>query len=190
MVQAATAVQATRIGEYLATGEHPPLLGSASSSVAPSEAFRCEDGVYVGVQAATAHEWQSLCSALGLEELAANETYATIAGRVAARAAISARLAAVFSTRPARWWQIVLARAGVPCARILHFEELVNHPQVTENHYIEAVETETYGTVYATGLPWAFSRTPASILPTAPAGKHTTDIHDELAAAAAPGVPA
>ena len=62
----------------------------------------------------------------------------------------------------------------------MRFEELIHHPQVVANRYIEPVETETYGTVYATGLPWAFSRTPASILPTAPAGKHTIEILDEL----------
>jgi crotonobetainyl-CoA:carnitine CoA-transferase CaiB-like acyl-CoA transferase len=180
MVEAATAVQATKIGEYLATGEHPPLLGSATSTVAPSEAFRCEDGTHIGVQAATAQQWRSLCEALGLGELAADPRFATIAGRVAGREEVAARLASVFATKPARWWQLRLGRAGVPCARVMRFDELVHHPQVTENHYIEPVETEAYGTVYATGLPWAFSRTPASILPTARAGQHTGEILDEL----------
>ena len=55
----------------------------------------------------------------------------------------------------------------MPCARIMRFEELINHPQVTQNHYIEPAETEHWGKVYATGLPWTFSRTPASVLPTA-----------------------
>ncbi len=89
----------------------------------------------------------------------------------------------MLATKPARWWQLQFGKAGVPSARIMRFEELINHPQVTANRYIEPVETETYGTVHATGVPWAFSRTPASILPTAPAGKHTIEILDELAAA-------
>jgi crotonobetainyl-CoA:carnitine CoA-transferase CaiB-like acyl-CoA transferase len=179
-------VQATRIGEYFATGEQPPILGSAIANVAPSEAFLCEAGSYVGVQAATEAQWRSLCAVLKLGDLAADETLLTIAGRVAARERISARLAEVFKTKPARWWQLQLGRAGVPCARIMSFEELIHHPQVTENHYIEPARTQAYGDVYAAGLPWSFQRTPASILPTSEAGEHTGEILDELASVELP----
>ena len=183
MVQAAIAVQASRIGEYLATGDQPPLLGSATSSIVPSEAFRTEDGTYLGVQATTSAQWQSLCHVLGLESLACDPRFATPEGRICGREEITQHLQPVLATKPARWWQLQFGKAGVPSARIMRFEELINHPQVTANRYIEPVETETYGTVHATGVPWAFSRTPASILPTAPAGKHTIEILDELAAA-------
>ncbi|HLF76996.1 MAG TPA: CoA transferase [Dehalococcoidia bacterium] len=183
MIQAASAVQASRIGEYLATGEQPPLLGSAAASVAPSEAFETEDGTWMGVQATTPLQWQGLCGVLGLDDLANDERFATIAGRVAAREEISARLENAFKTKPARWWQMKLGRAGVPCARIMRFEELINHPQVMQNHYIEPVQTQAFGEVYATGLPWTFSRTPATVLPTSMAGEHTGEILDELAKA-------
>ncbi len=181
MVQAATAVQASRIGEYLATGEQPPLLGSATSSAGPSEAFRTEDGTFLGVQATTLSQWRSLCDVLRLESLACDARFSTLEGRVLGREEISGHLRSVFATKPARWWRLQLAKAGVPCARVMRFEELIHHPQVTVNRYIEPIDTESYGRVYATGLPWAFSRTPASILPTAPAGKHTIEILDELA---------
>lgn len=182
MMQAATAVQASRIGEYLASGEQPPLLGSATSSVVPSEAFRTEDGTFLGLQAVTFTQWQALCRVLQLDNLWCDPRFATIAGRVRGREEIQLSLQQVLETKPARWWQLQLGKAGVPCARIMRFEELIHHPQVTANRYVEAVETENYGTVYATGLPWAFSRTPASILPAAPAGQHTTEILDELEA--------
>lgn len=182
MVEAGTAVQSTKIGEYLATGEQPPLLGSAASTVAPSEAFLCEAGNYIGVQAATLKQWQSLCEALGLDDLGADERFQTIEGRVLARKEISVRLAEVFATKPSRWWQLKLGKAGVPCARVMNFEELIYHPQVKENHYIEQAHTEPYGDVWATGLPWTFSRTPATVLPTSAAGAHTGEILDEIAA--------
>jgi crotonobetainyl-CoA:carnitine CoA-transferase CaiB-like acyl-CoA transferase len=66
------------------------------------------------------------------------------------------------------------------------FEELIHHPQVTGNRYIEKVSTRPYGDVYAAGLPWTFDRTPASILPTEAAGAHTGEILDELLTAEAP----
>jgi crotonobetainyl-CoA:carnitine CoA-transferase CaiB-like acyl-CoA transferase len=182
MVQAATAAQASRIGEYLATGEQPPLMGSATTTVVPSEAFLTEDGTYIGVQATTLKQWQSLCAALGLEDLGGDETLSTIAGRVVARDRIKGRLQEAFKKKPARWWQLKLGKAAVPCARIMRFEELIHHPQVTQNHYIEAAQTKAWGEVYATGLPWTFSRTPATVLPTSDAGEHTGEILDELAA--------
>jgi crotonobetainyl-CoA:carnitine CoA-transferase CaiB-like acyl-CoA transferase len=190
MVEAAVAVQASRIGEYLATGEQPPLLGSATAAVVPSEAFHTEDGTFLGVEASTTTQWRALCDALHLESLACEPRFSTLEGRARGRDEISQSLQAVFSTKPARWWQLRLARAGVPCARIMRFEELAHHPQVTANRYMEPVDSECYGRVYATGLPWAFSRTPASILATAPAGKHTIEILDELASLGANGTDA
>jgi len=181
MVQAGTAVQATRIGEYLATGEQPPILGSETASVVPSRAFETEDGTYLGVQATTPQQWQALCDTLGLKDLAADPRFVTIAGRVEGREEINDRLAAALKTKPARWWQIRFGRCGVSCGRIMRFEELMHHPQVTQNDYIEPAQTEAWGEVYATGLPWTFSRTPASVLPAAMAGAHTGEILDELA---------
>ena len=155
-------------------------IPGAVANVAPSEAFLCEAGSYVGVQATTEAQWRSLCAVLKLDDLAADPSLLTIPGRVAARERISARLAAVFKTKPARWWQLQLGRASVPCARIMTFEELIHHPQVAENHYIELAHTKGYGDVYAAGLPWTFDRTPGSILPTAEPGEHTGEILDEL----------
>jgi crotonobetainyl-CoA:carnitine CoA-transferase CaiB-like acyl-CoA transferase len=181
MVEAATAVQATRIGEYLATGEQPPLMGSGTTTVVPSGAFVTEDGTWMGLTATTPKQWQALCEVLKLDDFAANPAYQTIAGRVAAREEIESRLAAALKAKPARWWQLRLGRVGVPCARIMRFEELMYHPQVVENDYIIGAETEAWGKVYAAGLPWTFSRTPGSILPTARAGEHTAEILDEIA---------
>jgi len=186
MVQAGSAVQASKIGEYLATGQQPPLLGSESNAIVPSGAFETEDGTWLGVQAMTQQQWQSLCGVLGLGDLAADQRLSTLAGRVAAREEIDARLAAALKKKPARWWQLSFGKASVPCARIMRFEELMNHPQVTQNHYIEPAETEHFGKVWATGLPWTFSRTPATVLPTRMAGEDTGDILDELASVELP----
>ncbi len=67
MLEAAVALQTSRLGEYLATGDQPQNLGSASSAIAPSEAFLCEEGVYLGIEARTEQQWRNLCDALGLQ---------------------------------------------------------------------------------------------------------------------------
>jgi crotonobetainyl-CoA:carnitine CoA-transferase CaiB-like acyl-CoA transferase len=186
MIEAATAVQASKVGEYFATGEQPPLMGSESTSIVPSGAFLCEDGIYVGVQAATQAQWLGLCEALKLPELGADPRFSTMVGRVAAREEINAKLAAAFKSKAARWWQIRCRNAQVPCSRLMRFEELMHHPQVVENDYMVEVDTgDAYGKVWSGALPWTFSRTPATLIPTSPAGAHTGEILDELATRAA-----
>ena len=44
----------------------------------------------------------------------ATERFATLAGRVAAREEIDAKLAAALKKKPARWWQLSLGKASVP----------------------------------------------------------------------------
>ncbi|HEX5369252.1 MAG TPA: CoA transferase [Dehalococcoidia bacterium] len=180
MLEAGTAIQSSRIGEYLATGEQPPLMGSGALTVVPSGAFQTEDGTYIGVQATTPQQWQGFCKVLGLDDFAQDERFRSIAGRVDAREEIDARVRQVLATKPARWWQLSLNKASVPCARIMRFEELMYHPQVRLNHYIEPAQTQDWGEVYATGLPWTFSRTPATVLPASDAGAQTGEILDGL----------
>jgi crotonobetainyl-CoA:carnitine CoA-transferase CaiB-like acyl-CoA transferase len=62
----------------------------------------------------------------------------------------------------------------------MRFEELRHHPQVTENGYIQEVETSAWGTVSTGGPPWRFSKTPARWTGTPMPGEHTADILAEV----------
>ena len=129
MVEAAQRGAGVEIGEYLATGEQPPLLGSGHARRScPAAPSRQKTAPGSALQAMTLPQWQGLCSVLGLTDLAENEAYNTIAGRVAAREAINDALAATLKTKPSRWWQLKLGQASVPCARIMRFEELMQSP--------------------------------------------------------------
>ena len=49
MLAASLALQSTRVGEFLATGEDPPRMGSATVTTAPHQAFLCQDKGYISV---------------------------------------------------------------------------------------------------------------------------------------------
>jgi crotonobetainyl-CoA:carnitine CoA-transferase CaiB-like acyl-CoA transferase len=186
MLEAGLALQTSRIAEYLATGRQPPNLASASSQYAPNEAYLCEEGVHLGIEARTEQHWQALCHALGLERLLGDPRFANNALRLSNRESIKEAIESVLKTRPARWWQLKLNKAGVPNGKFTRFEELVNHPQPRQNGYICELDTTGWGRIYTGGLPWNFSRTPAGIEPAHLVGEDTAEIFDEAEAIETP----
>ncbi len=179
MLEASFALQTSRLGEYLATGKQPANLGAASSAIAPSDAYLCEEGVYLGIEAATEQRWQAMCGALGLERLQDDPRFATNALRVQNHEALRDEIESRLRTKPARWWQLKLWKAGVPNGKFTRFDEIVNHPQARENGYIREQDTKGWGRFYSGGLAWGFSRTPAELETAHLVGEDTADILDE-----------
>lgn len=182
MLTAALSLQSNHLADHAATGVAPVPRGSASATTAPHQAFRCSDGRWLAVAVERDEQWPRLCTALDVADLAADVGLATNAGRLARRDEVAARLAAVMATRPAAWWAICCNRQDVPHGRVLDFDELRHHPQVTANQHLVEVNTERYGTLVLDGVPWKFGATPARTpVPGGVAGAHTEAVLDELA---------
>ncbi|MPY92171.1 MAG: CoA transferase [Acidimicrobiia bacterium] len=194
MLGASLAVQATRLADYLATGETTPPRGSASATTAPHEAFRCADEVWLAVGVEREAQWDGLCRALGPvgARLAADDRYATNASRLAHRQPLAEAVAAEVRREPAAAWEVLLGREGVPCGRIRRFDELRHHAQATANGWFCELDTP-WGHLCAEGPPWRFSGTPTRPVRLAGAnGAHNAEVlaelalHDHPAAAFAP----
>ena len=181
MLRAAMAIQTTRLAEYFATGMQPPPMGSASATEVPHQAFLCQDQRYIAVGVVREEQWPGLCRALKAPELIADPRFALNAARVEHRAELIPLLAERFLTKPAAWWTIALSREKVPNAQFLTFEELRFHPQVRLNEFMVELDTPHWGRLWADGLPWKFSATPAGpIRPGAMHGDHTAEVFAEL----------
>ena len=176
MLGSAMAVQSTRLAEYFATGENPPRMGSACVSTVPHQAFLCLDHEFLAVGVVEDGQWQRLCSVLGSSELADDQRYATNSGRVTNREELVPALEAIFATRPIGYWMLKLSQYKVPNARFMDFDGFRHHAQYIENGFITEVETGKGGKVFATGLPWKFSKTVGqSSRPPLP-GEHTAEV--------------
>jgi crotonobetainyl-CoA:carnitine CoA-transferase CaiB-like acyl-CoA transferase len=197
MLEAALAMQSTRLAEYLGGGVLPQPLGSASSIVAPSQAFRCLDG-YIAVSAETQGQWQRLCDVVGCTGLAQRPEFATNAGRVHGRRALAAILEDAFKKRPVFWWTQQLTKARVPNAAFLGPEMVMYHPQIRDNSHLVELESGRSGKVWYGGVPWKFTETPGEVRPHVLSGEHTSEIRQAVGtwekrnaprpqAAAAPG---
>jgi crotonobetainyl-CoA:carnitine CoA-transferase CaiB-like acyl-CoA transferase len=191
MLEATLSMQATRMAEYLSGGGVPRPLGSAASTVAPSQAFLCEDRAWLAVTAETDNQWRRLCQVLGRSDLVGQPEYATNPARVEHRQRLAEDLAATLITRPAWWWVQHLTEAKVPCSKFWDFDLIEAHPQVRENAHVIDLDAGRFGHILTGGVPWKFRRVPARIFRNPEPGEHTAEVLDELDRLESPdGIPA
>ena len=95
----------------LVTGAEPARYGNAHPNIVPYETFETASG-QIAMAAANDGLFRALCRALGLDELAADERFATNAGRVEHRGELIPLLAGRLRERPAEDWLRELDAAG------------------------------------------------------------------------------
>jgi crotonobetainyl-CoA:carnitine CoA-transferase CaiB-like acyl-CoA transferase len=101
----------------LVTGTDPQRHGNAHPNIVPYQDFDTASG-RIAVAAANDGLFRALCRVLGREELAADERFATNAGRVEHRRELVPELESVFATRSADDWVEALGAAGVPVGKV------------------------------------------------------------------------
>lgn len=69
-------------------GQVPKRAGAGHATIAPYRPYRCLDGREVVVAVQNSREWQRLCGALGIPEVAADPRFATNTSRVASHEAL------------------------------------------------------------------------------------------------------
>jgi crotonobetainyl-CoA:carnitine CoA-transferase CaiB-like acyl-CoA transferase len=181
MLTAAIALQSTRLGEFLLTGEQPPPLGSAVTTSVPHQAFECQDREWLAVGVTRDDEWPRCCAALGLDDLATDTRFATNADRVRRRDELVPVLAERFASKPIAWWAHRLTAARVANSRIMDFDVLRHHPQVVANGHLAELDTPHFGRLVVDAVPWTFEATPAGP-PVAGGlqGEHSDEVRAEL----------
>jgi crotonobetainyl-CoA:carnitine CoA-transferase CaiB-like acyl-CoA transferase len=111
---------------YLASGTSPTRLGNAHPNIVPYEAFPCADGWAI-IAVGNDSQFQRLADLLDLNP---EPGWATNAGRVADRVAVSERV----SSRTQDWERDALLAAlegeGIPAGPINTVEQALNDPQV------------------------------------------------------------
>lgn len=128
-------LMAHQIMGYLGSGTLPGRLGSAAPSTAPYEAFDTADGTIM-VAAATDRLFARLCDALGLDELAADARFGTVADRVRNRAALSELIEARLRTGTSDAWLDRIAAAGVPAGPVNDLAAALAHPVTAERRVV------------------------------------------------------
>jgi crotonobetainyl-CoA:carnitine CoA-transferase CaiB-like acyl-CoA transferase len=181
MLDATAALLTYQASIYFTTGEPQRRMGNRHPSIAPYDTFEASDGEFV---LAVGHDAQfaTLCALAGAGDLAADQRFATNAGRVQHYDELRPRLARLLRQRTRAQWIAVLTRAGVPAGAVRDVGEVLRDPQLLHRAMVEAVEHQSAGTVLQLGLPVKLSDTPGAIRRPPPTlGQHTRDVlHADL----------
>jgi crotonobetainyl-CoA:carnitine CoA-transferase CaiB-like acyl-CoA transferase len=138
MLGSSLAVAALQTSQYFGSGADPRKLGSAHPRNAPYQAFRAADG-HFAMAAGTQALWESACAAIERPELADDPRFATTADRAANQDELRQLLETAFADRTRADLITLFRRAGVACAPINGYSEILADPQVGHMSWIQEI---------------------------------------------------
>jgi CoA:oxalate CoA-transferase len=161
---------------YLLTGKTPGLTGNHHPIMAPTGLYQVRDG-HVVIQVSNDHEWQRLCSAIGVPDLAQDSRFITNDARVQNRTAMDDVLNSKLSQRARAEWIAIFRASQVPAGAVNSVGEALDDPQVRANDMVVDMHHPRLGIIPVLGFPARFDRTPGGIrLPPPEVGEHTSEV--------------
>jgi formyl-CoA transferase len=128
------------------------------------------------LSANTVNFWRSLCTLVGLPELASNPKYDTVRKRAKCAAEIVPAIRATLKSHTALEWEEIFGD-DVPCCAVRPIEEMFDHPQVLAQGLVTTVQHPRLGSYQGLRKPLKFSETPGPEPFAAPTlGQHTDEI--------------
>lgn len=153
---------------YLWSGKEPMRLGNGHPNIAPYDAFQtstCQIYIAVGND----RQFATLCSELGMQEVATDSRFRGNVERLAHRAELTEILSKALRAHDGQKISDRLQIAGVPAAPILGIADVSQAPHTLHREMI--IETKDY---HGSGFPIKLSRTPPSMRELPPSrGEHT-----------------
>ncbi|MEE3047269.1 MAG: CaiB/BaiF CoA-transferase family protein [Pseudomonadota bacterium] len=175
------AVLANQAMNYLTTGNAPGRLGNAHPNIVPYEAFPSADG-YLILAVGNDSQFKSFCAVAGLDDLPADERYATNRNRVANRDTLVPLIRQAMVLKTTDEWIAALEKANVPCGPINTLDRVFDNPQVKHRGLVKRLDHPTAGTVPTVGNPIRFSKTPITDEKAPPMlGQHSDEILRKVA---------
>jgi formyl-CoA transferase len=176
LFDAAMAFSIWDISDYWGTGKPPEPLGTSNKMTAPYQAMASSDGHFV-MGANNQKLWVKLCDVIGRRELLDDERFATIASRLANRAALETELERTFRQKPKDHWVDTLLAAGIPAGPILSYPEAFSSEHARARGMRMEIDHPVEGKVPNIGFPVKLSGTPQQVRRHPPLlGEHTDEV--------------
>ncbi len=124
--------------------------------------------------------WSPACRAMGREDWLAEERYATLEGRMAHSAELTAAMASVFASRTLEEWRPLLTAQALTWAPVAELPEVIHDPQMEEMNAWSVIDGAE-GSFRTLNTP--FEIVGADVGPRGPApktGQHTHEVLREL----------
>ena len=139
MLGATLGIAALQTSEYFGSGLDPVRLGSAHPRNAPYRVFRSRDG-YFGMAAGNNALWRGVCDVLARADLLDDERFATPSTRARHQDALLVILEQEFARADTATWLDRFRAAGVPCAPINTYSQVLADPQVEHMQWVQPLE--------------------------------------------------
>jgi formyl-CoA transferase/CoA:oxalate CoA-transferase len=165
---------------YFATGKSPKRLGTRHPSIVPYETFETSDG-FVNIGAANEKQWQNLCRALDVADLAFDPRFNTMAGRISNYG----ELRAILDTKLRKLTRAeafeLLAKYELPVGPINTVAEVLEDPHIHAREMVQELTHPEYGPLRYIGIPVKLSDTPGALQGPPPRfGEHNRNVLAEL----------
>lgn len=182
MLGATLGIAALQTSEYFGSGRDPAPLGSAHPRNAPYRVFRSSDG-YFGMAAGNNALWKSVCQVLGRDDLLADERFASPMLRARHQDALLVILEEEFAQAGSATWLQRFREAGVPCAPINSYSQVLSDEQVQHMGWVQPLELPNGPSTRTFVSPLRFSGQGSSVRLRPPAlGEHNEEILGPLRA--------
>ena len=174
------AFNANQISGYLVSGNIPRRYGNAHPNVVPYQVFPCKDG-HIILAVGNDSQFASLCKVAGRPELAEDERFRQMSGRIVNRDALIPLIAAIMQQRGMHEWIEALEAANVPCGPINNMQQVFEDPQVQHRGLKVEIPTPAGVPCPTVASPMRFSETPVEYdVPPPTLGEHTQEILQSL----------
>ncbi|AOB33630.1 carnitine dehydratase [Bordetella sp. H567] len=176
MLGATLGIAALQTSEFFGSGRDPVKLGSAHPRNAPYQAFRCRDG-YFGMAAGNNALWKSVCAVVGREAWYADPRFTDTSLRARNQDTLREMLEEIFLQQDAAHWLARFRQAGVPCAPINSYSQVLDDPQVAHMGWVQPVELPNGVKTRTFGMPVRFDGRASAIRQRPPGlGEHNEEI--------------
>jgi len=167
-------VMESLLPEYSAFGAVREAAGSALPGIAPSNAYRCNDG-YVLIAGNGDSIFKRLMAVIGRDDLAHDPALADNAGRVVRVAEIDAAISVWTATRPITEVLDLLGGARVPAGKVYTAKDIAEDPHYRARDMILAQTTRDGYDLEVPGVVPKLLGTPGSVRTSAPGLGDDTD---------------
>jgi formyl-CoA transferase len=161
--------------EYSAFGAVRGAAGSTLPGIAPTNAYRCQDGAYALIAGNGDSIFKRLMALIGRPDLGDDPTLADNAGRVARVQELDDAIGAWTAQRPVQVVLDALEQASVPAGKIYSVADIAADPHYQARDMLQQVQMDDGSHLTVPGIVPKLSRTPGSHRRNAPQLGQDTD---------------
>ncbi len=143
---------------YLTSGENPPRVGNAHTTIVPYEVFETADS-HIILAVGNDTQFAAFCQVAGQGDLAKDPDYASNPARVKNREILVPVIQDILKTRSTNDWLSALKTAKVPSGPVNTISQAFDHPQTAARDMVVKM-SHVDGPVSLIGNPVKLSETP------------------------------